>query len=548
MDWMDAMDPMDNRIDRNQPRSATRPYRPSWQVVVSFLCALTVFAQETPPSNITTLQQIASRSDAEIDLAEAALLVAQGVNSGIRIDHYQSKLDGLADEVKSRLATRTDPKSQLRMMGAVIFLDWGFGRSDVVAPDVFVGFNEVLDQQQWNCFGLSILYITLGERLGIPLRMVAGHGHVFVEFDGTPPLYIETTDKGRIHESKDYLTTYLPFPCVRPEEYRSLDHKQTVAVVLSQTALAVQHRGNAVLARQYFTLALEFDSDNAEAHSGLGFLALANESIDDAIAHFRRAIEADRAFREAQGGLGSALYAKDDLAGAVSAYRKAVELCPDEPKAVFNLAQVLYDSEKLDESATFFRKYTQLVPNDPDGYARLAFPLEDTGDLEGALAAYQKALQLNPQYVDVYINMGIVYEKMKNFDAARQSFEWAIRLQPKSALAYAGLARVFNAQGNRQQALASISRAIQIDRANAAVWLDYGAILRQTGDTERAIESYQQAALLLSDDPEPYEALAEIYLEKGNREAASSAAKRASELGAELSPAMHDLIRSTEQK
>jgi tetratricopeptide (TPR) repeat protein len=517
-------------------------------VVFSLFCAFVSFAQQPPSSNITPLQRIASHSEGEIDLAEAALLVAQGVNSGIRIDHYQSKLDGLAEEVKSRLATRTDPKSQLRMMGAVIYLDWGFGRSEVVAPDVFVGFNEVLDQQQWNCFGLSILYITLGERLGIPLRMVAGHGHVFVEYDGSPPLYVETTDKGRIHESKDYLTTYLPFPCVRPEEYRSLDHKQTVAVVLSQTALAVQHRGNSVLAQQFFSLALEFDPDNAEAHSGLGFLALANGSIDDAIAHFRRAIEADRAFREAQGGLGSAFYAKDDLTGAARAYRDAVELCPDEPKAVFNLAQVLYDSEKLDESATYFRKYTQLVPNDPEGYARLAFPLEDAGDLDGALAAYQKAIQLNPQYVDAYINMGIVYEKMKNFDAARQSFEWAIRLQPKSALAYAGLARVFNAQGNRQQALAAISRAIQIDRANPAVWLDYGAILRETGDTERAIEAYQQAALLLSDDPEPYEALAEIYLEKGEKEAATTAAKRASELGAKLSPALKDLLHPSEQE
>jgi tetratricopeptide (TPR) repeat protein len=511
-------------------------------VVVWFLCALAVFAQEAPSSNITALQRIASHSDAEIDLAEAALLVAQGVNSGIRIDQYQSKLDGLAEEVKSRIATRTDPKSQLRMMGAVIFLDWGFGRSDVVAPDVFVGFNEVLDQQQWNCFGLSILYITLGERLGIPLRMVAGHGHVFVEYDGAPPLYVETTDKGRIHENKDYLTSYLPFPCVRPEDYRSLDHKQTVAVVLSQTALAVQHRGNAVLAQQFFTLALEFDPDNAEAHSGLGFLALASGSIDDAIAHFRRAIEADRAFREAQGGLGSALHAKDDLAGAARAYRKAVELCPNEPKAVFNLAQVLYDSEKLDESATFFRKYTQLVPNDPDGYARLAFPLEDAGDLDGALAAYQKAIQLNPQYVDAYINMGIVYEKKENFAAARQSFETAIRLQPASALAYAGLARVFNSQGHTQQALAAITRAIQIDRTNPAVWLDYGAILRDVGDLARAIESYQRAVLLAPDDPEAYGALAELHLKAGDKESAKAAAQKAAQLGAKLSPELATLL------
>ncbi|MCL4694313.1 MAG: tetratricopeptide repeat protein [Candidatus Hydrogenedentes bacterium] len=502
----------------------------------------------TAPSSFAALSELARLPEADIDLAEAALLIAKGVNPAVRVEHYESKLDGLADELKARLASRTDSNSQLRMMAAVIYLDWGFGRSEVVAPDVFVGFNEVLDQQQWNCFGLTILYITLGERSGIPLRMVAGRGHVFVECDGSPPLYVETTDKGEVHDSKDYLTSYLPFPCVRPEDYRALDKKETVAVVLTQTALAIQHRGNLDLARSYYSMALEFDARSAEAHSGLGFLDLNAGNFEDAIAAFEKAVKADPSYREALGGLGSARYATGDREAAAKAYRNALDLCPDDTKTVYNLAQILYEMDRFSESIMLYRKYTELVPNDPDGYARLAFPLEDTGDLEGALAAYQKALQLNPQYVDAYINMGIVYEKLENFDAARQSFEWAIRLQPDSALAYAGLARVFNAQGNRQQAFASISRAAQIDRANPAVWLDFGAILRDAGDTDRAIESYQRAALLLPDDPEPFEALAELHLGKGDREAAAAAAKRAAELGAKLSPEFENLLQSTRQE
>ena len=525
-----------------------------WLLAMSLLCAIAAAAQQSPapsetaPPTFAALRQMAALPETEIDIAEGALQVAKGVNPSVDIDRYLAKLDALAGEMKQRIGPRTDPEAQLRVMGAVMYHDWGFGRSDVVAPDVYVGFNEVLDQQQWNCFGLAILYVNLGERLGIPLRMVAGAGHVFVEYEGAMPLYVETTDKGRIHDSKDYVSTYLPFPCVNPGDYTVLDKKETVAVVLTQTALAVQNRGNLDLARQYYELALAFRPQDAEAYSGLGFLALNAGRTKEAIDAFRRAIEANPRYREAHGGLGAALYSAGDLAGAAAAYRKALDLCPDEPKAVFNLAQVLYEQDHLQESAGLFRTYTQLVPNDPDGYARLAFPLEDLGDLDGALAAYRKAIQLNPQYVDAYINMGIVYEKKKELSAARQAFETAIRMQSGNALAYAGLARVYHAQGNNQQALAAITRAAQLDPANAAVWLDFGAILRGTGDTDRAIEAYQRAALLLPGDPEAFEALSEIHLQKGDLEAARAAAQRASALGAELPPEVRDLLESTVQE
>lgn len=523
-------------------------------MAILILCATTAFAQQTPapdlapPPVVENLKRAAALAESEVNLAEAALLVAKGVNPSIDIRRYLAQLDALAAEMKQRLASRTDPEAQLRVMGAVIYREWGFGRGDVVAPDVFVGFNEVLDQQQWNCLGLGILYVTLGERLGIPLRMVAGTGHVFVEYDAATPLYVETTDKGRVHDSKVYVSTYLPFPCVNPDDYVELDRKETVAVVLTQTALAVQNRGDTELARQYYELALAFRPGDAEANSGLGFLALNSGRTKDAIAGFRSAIETNPRYREAHGGLGAARYTEGDMKGAADAYRKALDLCADEPKAVFNLAQVLYEMDNLQESIALYRRYTQLVPNDPDGYARLAFPLEDSGDLDGALAAYREAIQLNPQYVDAYINMGIVYEKKKSLDAARQSFETAIRMQPNNALAYAGLARVYRAQGNHQQALTAIAQAAQLDPMSAAVWLDFGAILRGTGDAGRAIESYQRAALLLPDDPEAFVALAEIHLERGDTGSAKTAAQRASELGAGLSSPLRALLKRPEHE
>ena len=488
------------------------------------------------------LERIAALPDGEIDLAEAALYVAQRVNPEVDVTRYLALNDAMAGELAQMLEGVSGAEARLKTMASVIYEQWGFGRSDVLPPDVFVGFDEVLDQKQWNCFGLTMLYVTLGARTGTPMRMVAGRGHVFAQADGEPAFFVETTARGELHESKDYLLQLLPFPCLSIDDYVTLNAHETIAVLLAQTGLAQQHQKRTSIARDCFANALRFNPNDAEAHGGLGFLALESGQIDEAIRSFRKAVEVNPRFREGYGGLTTALYARGNLPGAAQANRKAFEACPDDPKSVFNLAQIVYEQGNLDEAIDLYKRYTALAPEDPDGYARLAFPLEDKGDLEGAMAAYEKAIALNPQYADAYVNIGIIKQKQGNLDAARSSFETALQLQPKSALAQAGLARVLHAQGHTEEALKAIAIASVLDPGSSAVWLDYAAILRSAGEVDKAIQLYQNAATLTPTDPEPHEALAEIYLERGETENAKASAQRAKALGAELSPEVAKLL------
>ena len=148
---------------------------------------------------------------------------------------------------------------------------------------------------------MSVLYIAPGERVGFAFEMVSGRGHALIHCTGTP-YYIETTQRGRVYENIDYVAEYLPFPCLDPSEYKLVDAREAVAVLLTQTGGAILAQGKSGLARSCFQHALEFDANHAEAHAALGFLYAQLGPIDRAIESFQAAIKVDPILREAYSG------------------------------------------------------------------------------------------------------------------------------------------------------------------------------------------------------------------------------------------------------
>ncbi|MBI5091951.1 MAG: tetratricopeptide repeat protein [Candidatus Hydrogenedentes bacterium] len=508
------------------------------------LCALALVlhgAASAAPA-IETLQQMATRASEAPAVADASLIACQGLRPDLDVRKYTAQMDALASELKPRLLSAPDPQAKLRVMAEAIYGKWGFAAQAVLPPTVFTGLDDVLDKRHWNCFGMTLLYLGLGERLGLPLRMVSGRGHAFVEWNAPAPLYIETTQQGRAYGNKDYLKSYLPFPCVDPNDYAALDARQAIAVITVQIALTLQDKGQYPQAAAYYDCALRFDPKQAEAQTGIGIIALAQHKPGDAITAFRKALAISSAFREAYGGLGEALHANGDTDGALDVYRKLLGLCAAEPKAQFNLGQLLYEKNDLDGAIAAYQKYIALLPNDPDGYARLAFPLEDKGDLDGALAAYKKALSLNPNYIDAYVNMGHLIEKRNDAKGAENAYRSALALQSNHPLALSGLGRALALQGRIEEALKHLQRASELAPADAGVWIDYGNVTRKTGESARAIGMYRRAIECDPTDSEAYLALAETQRDAGAMNDAKVSAEKARALGAKLPPALEALV------
>jgi regulator of sirC expression with transglutaminase-like and TPR domain len=129
----------------------------------------------------TTLE----RDEAELDLGEAALAVAAGHYEQLDVGAYIARIDDLAAGARKRVRRYRRPDRMLKALNDYLFDDLGF-RGDLEnyynPSNSFL--NEVLDRRTGLPITLSILYIAIGRRIGLPVAGVGMPLHFIVKWVG----------------------------------------------------------------------------------------------------------------------------------------------------------------------------------------------------------------------------------------------------------------------------------------------------------------------------------------------------------------------------
>jgi regulator of sirC expression with transglutaminase-like and TPR domain len=135
-----------------------------------------------------------------IDLARAALLVASEEYPGLDILRYVAKLEAMAAAVRGPIADAEDPRTKIDHLNLYLFAERGFrgNAQDYYDPrNSFL--NEVIDRQLGIPITISVVYIEVARRIGLPLQGVGMPGHFIVKHTGPEEdIYIDPFNKGRI--------------------------------------------------------------------------------------------------------------------------------------------------------------------------------------------------------------------------------------------------------------------------------------------------------------------------------------------------------------
>jgi regulator of sirC expression with transglutaminase-like and TPR domain len=122
-----------------------------------------------------------------LDLARAALLVAAESDPNVDIDHEMHTLDSWAAELRGRLDPGWNNLQKLARLRNYVFEELGF-RGD--SQDYFSPSNSLLHEVMERRLGvpltLSIIFMELGWRIGIPFEGVGFPGHFLVRLKGEP--------------------------------------------------------------------------------------------------------------------------------------------------------------------------------------------------------------------------------------------------------------------------------------------------------------------------------------------------------------------------
>ena len=127
-------------------------------------------------------KEIVAGPEEEIDLAEAALVIAAHEYPDLDVAACLARIDELAGTLKRRLRQDISPTDRLVALTRYLFEELGFSGNTTNYYDPRNSYlNEVLDRRLGIPITLSLLCIEIGRRIGLVLHGVSFPGHFLVK-------------------------------------------------------------------------------------------------------------------------------------------------------------------------------------------------------------------------------------------------------------------------------------------------------------------------------------------------------------------------------
>ncbi|MEX2610446.1 MAG: transglutaminase-like domain-containing protein [Gemmatimonadota bacterium] len=181
----------------------------------------------------------AARPEAELDLARAALLVAAEEYPQLRAEPYLQRLEEMSERVRDRLADETAAPVILQELSRYLFEEEAFAGNARAYYDPRNSFlNDVLDRRLGIPLTLSMIYLEVGWRLGLPLQGVNFPGHFLVRYEGEAlRLLVDPFHDGQVRFEDEAQTLldgiYGGTVRLKPEYLRPADRKDMLVRLLA---------------------------------------------------------------------------------------------------------------------------------------------------------------------------------------------------------------------------------------------------------------------------------------------------------------------------
>ena len=137
----------------------------------------------TPAEARDAFTRLLKVPEAEMNLAEGALLIAAEEYPDLRPGVYLERIERMAGELRDVVGDETSPSGVVERCNAFFFEAQRFRGNHADYYDPRNSYlNEVLDRRLGIPITLSVVYVAVGERAGLPLRGVGMPGHFMVKY------------------------------------------------------------------------------------------------------------------------------------------------------------------------------------------------------------------------------------------------------------------------------------------------------------------------------------------------------------------------------
>ena len=139
------------------------------------------------------------------ELETGALLLARTVNPALNVGACIEALDAIAARCHELIAEPATPREKCRVINRVLFHEWSFRGNVEHYTDPRNSFlDQVLTRRQGIPLSLSIVYLLVAGRLGIPLEPVGLPSHFVVGcYADDIPFFVDPFDQGLFRDADE---------------------------------------------------------------------------------------------------------------------------------------------------------------------------------------------------------------------------------------------------------------------------------------------------------------------------------------------------------
>lgn len=464
-----------------------------------------------------SIEQVLRLRDEDIDLATAALIISEGWSNIVHGRRYLTQLDNMAIEIRERMRQKKIRENYraIPLINSYLFDELGF-KSIAEATDPNILFlHNVMDTKRGYCLSLSILYLSIAERLGLPMYGVVVPGHFFVRYDDGKNRYnIETTSEGGTATDEHYIQRFRVPKGYNGSIYmKNLNKLQTLGCFLNNLGNSYNDIGDKEAALKALEQAIEMNPTLAEARANLGNIYLEKGKIAEAEKEYKLALRINPGDAKTHNNLGNAYLQKYEekdsdfrkgwLNSAISEYYQSISLDPNFTDAYKNLAVAYCKQEKFPQALKQLKKAITLEPENADCYTQCGSIYNQMGHHTQAIAQYRKALRINPNLAVAHHGLGLCYNNIGSVQDEIRAYQRALAIEPNMLAALINLGNAHFGQKRYIQAIEQYKKAVKIKPDDAMIHYNIGAAYSNNENYEQAVAEYNKTIEL---DPQSSDA------------------------------------------
>jgi tetratricopeptide (TPR) repeat protein len=512
-----------------------------------------------------SIEQVLRLDEDQVDLATAALIISENWsdnwNETLYGGRYRSRLDEMALDIRDRL--EEDNKAldfrAIPVINDYLFDELGFRSISEANDPNSLFLHTVMDRKEGYCLSLSILYLSIGERLGLPLYGVVVPGHFFVRYDdGRVRINIETTSKGGSAPDAHYEKKFnVPTLDGRSIYLRNLTKIQTLGCFFNNLGNSYSDVGNMESALQAFELAVEINPTLSESHANLGNVYLKKGQVAQAIREYQAALNINPNDPKTHNNLGNAYMQQGSLGYAIAEYRQSTSLDPNFVDGYKNLALVYSKQGRYSLAVSELNKAIFMGLADAGCYTQLGDIYSQAGDYESAKDQYnkvvkqyddaldiQKKLDIKHDYLDARYGLAICYNKLGKVDDEIDQYTRVLLIKPDMLSALVNLGNAYFAQKKYDKAIEQYKNAVRFEPNEPMIYYNLGAAYSNNENYEQAVGAYLKAVAINPSIGDAHYGLAFGYYQLKKYDLAWRHIKIARDLGVEVTKDQLNAIRS----